>query len=318
MISRGIGHSEEIEVVGVAATTQEAIGLCAALEPDVLTLDLELPDGDGLDVIAALSASDVKVLVVSSFTANVTCERAIEALATGAVDCLGKPGLDETPAVFVLELLERIRAVSEGAPAISSIRPVALPSSAEVNHRLIVIGASTGGPRAVTSVLAALPKDFGASVVIVQHMPEQFTGPFSRRLNRISKLDVREAVDGALLEPGVVHVAAGGHHLHVEGGSIGVRRGRPVRGYVPSVDVTMYDAAQSWGSQVTGVILTGIGVDGRDGARAIRDAGGNVIAEERATCAVWGMPRAVEEAGLANSIVPLEDLPLRLVEEVYR
>jgi two-component system chemotaxis response regulator CheB len=317
MITRGLGRSDEMEVVGVAATAKEAIELCSAVNPDVLTLDLELPDGDGLEVIRALASSSIKVLVVSSFTVDVTCERAVEALATGAVDCLGKPGVDETPAVFVLELLERVRSVSRAAPAIS-INPVELPSNAELNRRLIVIGASTGGPRALTSVLQALPADFGASVVIVQHMPEQFTGPFARRLDRISKLTVREAVDGALLEPGVVHIAAGGHHLHVEGGTIGVRRGRAVRGYIPSIDVTMYDAAQTWGSHVTGVVLTGIGVDGCDGARAIRDAGGSVLVEERSTCAVWGMPRAVEEAGLASGIVPLGMLPGRLVEEVYR
>lgn len=316
MLRQGLERAHDIEVVASAANAREAIELVKTLWPDVLTLDLELPDLDGVRVLQELRDLPVRVLVVSAFTDNAGTERAVEALAEGAIDVLGKPNLDAAPSVFIAQLLDNVREVAGGAPYVPACA-VRVPAGHVTNQRLFVIGASTGGPRALQTLLASIPKDFGAPILVVQHMPPNFNAPFARRLDRTCEIDVVEAEHGAPLRPGRAYVARAGHHLHVEGMLIRVRAGHRVNGLIPSVDVTMIDAAASWGSAVTGVVLTGIGRDGREGARAIRSAGGRVLVEHERTCAVYGMPRAIVEAELADEIVPLDELAGMIVREVH-
>lgn len=316
MLRGGLERANDIEVVGSASNAREAIELCNTLWPDILTLDLELPDLDGVRVLQHIRDMPVRVLVVSAFTTGSQSERAVEALAEGAIDCLGKPNLGATPSVFIAELLERVRDIAAGAPYIAS----SIISSPHVPHgksdRLFVVGASTGGPRALNALLPALPEDFPAPIVVVQHIPTNFSAPFARRLDRYTSLRCREAYDGAPLEAGTIYVAAAGKHLHIDGGTIGVRDGHRVNGLIPSIDVTLIDAAASWGSRVTGIILTGIGSDGREGSRAVKGVGGRIIAENENTCAVYGMPRAVVDAGLADEIAPLDTIAQLMIDEV--
>ncbi len=316
MLRQGLERSLDIEVVGSAATAQEAIELVNTLHPDVLTLDLELPDMDGINVLHACRSNPVRVLVISTFTDSAETERAVEALAEGAVDVLGKPNVKAAPSVFFAQLLDRVRDIMQAAPYVS-LDNVSAPKIKKGIQRLIVIGASTGGPRSLQSLLSALPADMNAPMLIVQHMPKTFTSVFAQRLGRMCAFEVVQATDGAALVPGRAYVAAAGRHLHVDGQHIHVRSGDPVNGLIPAIDVTMIEAAAAWGSNVTGVILTGIGKDGCEGARAIRAAGGRVIAESEDTCAVFGMPKAVIEAGLADEVVPLDRMAQAIVEEVY-
>ncbi|MBC7644998.1 MAG: chemotaxis-specific protein-glutamate methyltransferase CheB [Thermoleophilia bacterium] len=316
MIRMGLDCASDIEVVGSATTAQEAIELCRALWPDVLTLDLELPDANGLEVLRNIRSMPVRALVVSTFTTDAASERAVEAMTEGAIDCLGKPNLDAVPSVFIAQLLDRVRNIASGAPYFPRHDAVRLEAREGQPARLIVIGTSTGGPRALQALLSVLPAGFPSPVVVVQHIPAAFIGPFTRRLNRVCELDVHVAADGDVLTPGHVYIAPSGSHLHIEGPVLRLRAGSPVNGLMPAIDVTMIDAAATWGDRVTGLVLTGIGQDGREGARAIRTAGGHVIAESELTCAVYGMPRAVVDAGLAHQILPIDQLALRLVEEV--
>jgi two-component system chemotaxis response regulator CheB len=319
-----LDQDPHIEVVAVARTGHEAIELCTNLRPDILTLDLELPDIDGLGVIDAVRELPLRVLVVSSYTGSSTTERAVDALAAGAVDVLGKPGNDVAHSVFRLRLSQLVRDIGTGSGRHCLLQPrttqVVMPSllAGPQAQRLLVIGASTGGPAAIDQVLSRLPADFSSPIIVVQHMPRGFTEPFARRLQRSCKLQVREAWDEAPLRAGTVLVAQSGNHLHVGADHIWIRHGEPVHGMQPAVDVTLMDAAATWGNRVTAIILTGIGIDGRAGATEVHKAGGRVIAESRESCAVYGMPRAIIEAGLADLVAPLHDMPELLVAEVMQ
>lgn len=313
-----LADDAQIEVVGEAATGREAIERCRELRPDVLTLDLELPDVDGVTVLRDLADVELRVLVVSAATGTSTTERAIEALAAGALDVLGKPGSDLDRNAFHLRLAQAVRDVATGTGRHAQLRsPAALRAMPDrpASDRLVVIGASTGGPAAIDAVLASLPHDFSVPILVVQHMPRGFSEPFARRLQRSSALRVREAWDGAPIRPGDVLIAESGRHLHVGSECVWLRDGDPVHGMRPSVDVAMADAAATWGDRVIALVMTGIGHDGLAGARAVRRNGGRVLVQDKATSAVYGMPRAIADAGLAHASVALQDLPRRLVEE---
>jgi two-component system chemotaxis response regulator CheB len=309
-----------IEVVGEAATGIEAVEVVQRERPDVLMLDLQLPDMDGETVLAAVKATNVRTVVVSSVVGGRTGERAVAALSAGALEVIPKPPEATAHEYFSTTVRETIVAIGNlDAPERPIGRytsrleaPTARPSA---GTRLIVIGASTGGPASIEFILRALPPQVPAPVLIVQHMPPGFGTAFANRLDRVSASNVRIADNGCRLEPGTIYVAETGRHLHVEGDTAFVRFGRRVQGMRPSVDVTLQDAARTWGDRVTAIILTGMGRDGLDGARAVRTAGGHVFVEDRSTCAVWGMPRAVKEAGQANGSVPLDEIPALIVKE---
>lgn len=309
-------------VVGTAATGEAAVELCRTLQPDVLTLDLQLPGMDGLEVLAALAGLQVRTLVVSSATGSASTRRAVDALAGGALDVIGKPGDELGRTVFAARLVELVRQVGSARtqpPAARGIAwPVESPRREPAHPRLIVIGASTGGPAALDATLGMLPAQLPAAVLVVQHMPRGFSDAFARRLARSCPLDVAEAADGDPIVPGRILVAPSGWHLHVDLDRVYVREGDRVRGMRPSIDVTLMDAARTWGDRTTAVVLTGIGTDGLDGAHAVSGAGGRVLVQDEQSCAVWGMPRAIEEAGLADAVASLDELPRLLVQEAWR
>jgi two-component system, chemotaxis family, protein-glutamate methylesterase/glutaminase len=314
------------EVVGTARDGDEALEQCRATRPDAMTLDLAMPGMDGIGVLRALKESgapSVPVIVVSAFS-PAHGARAVDALAEGAFDLVPKPAVGEPFHTFTENLAERLRqAVAQGSPvlqrpavnghAVSAPRVVGASGGAP---RAVVIAASTGGPRALAHLLPALPARLGEGTLIVQHMPAGFTGSLAARLDKMSRLHVREAALGDQLEPGTALVAPGGSHLRLDG----TRHARltdepPIGGLRPRADLTIADVADTWGERTLLVVLTGMGRDGAQGARAVRAAGGRVLCEAAETCTVYGMPRAVIEDGLADLVLPLGEMAEAMAAE---
>ena len=315
------------EVVGSARDGDEALAQCRATRPDAMTLDLAMPGLDGLGVLRALKeagAPAVPVIVVSAFS-PAHGARAVDALAEGAFDLVPKPAVGEPFHTFTENLAERLRqAVAHGSAALLHRQAVnghavAAPRIAAPRGgtpRAVVIAASTGGPRALAQLLPALPGRIGEGTLIVQHMPAGFTGSLAARLDRMSRLHVREAALGDQLEPATALVAPGGSHLRIDG----TRHARltdepPIGGLRPRADLTIADVVDVWGERTLLVVLTGMGRDGAQGARAVRAAGGRVLCEAAETCTVYGMPRAVVEEGLADLVLPLGELPEAIAAE---
>lgn len=306
---------KEQEVVAVVDSAQAAIDACRSLMPDVLTLDLELGSEDGISVLRAVRELPVQVVVISAFTAHVASERSRNALANGAAQCIGKPGLGED----VDEFAERVvRVVGEASSTyVGNDVQETSASEADFEH-IFVLGASTGGTTVLGKILKELPHNFPAPVLVVQHIPEHYSLSFVSRLNASCEIDVQLA-DGPLdLRPGLVVVANGGSHLRVDGATVQSSDGNEVNGYIPSIDVTLVDAVAAWGSRVRAVILTGMGKDGTDGARAVSAAGGLVVAQSQASCAVYGMSRSVLHAGFASEELDLAEISAWMLAEVKR
>ena len=312
----------DIVIVGEAADGREALEKVAALSPDVLTLDLQMPGLDGLTTLRALK--DVRpalpVLVVAS--AGSTGGAAVfEALSIGAFDFIDKSSC--TPMDLHLlgpQIVGKIRAAlkARGHRPPKDVEKTPGPGSSGLprNAQIVCVGASTGGPPAIQHLLEALPVSFRIPVVIVQHMPAGFTTAFAERLNRCTPLEVKEAEESDEIRAGRVLVAPAGRHLCFERGS-----GRSVAhleldqsdsAHVPSVDRLFSSAAGAFGADVIAVILTGMGCDGLEGARKLVESGAFLMAESEESCAVYGMPRAVVEAGLTRAVWPLSELARRL------
>ena len=309
------------DVVGVAENGEEALALCDALRPDALSLDLAMPGTNGLDVLRALKAkgSTIPVVVVSAFSPAFGA-RAVDALAEGAFELVAKPAPGYPPEAFVVELREKVGAAarSGGRRPLHAAAPAAAPlrRARRGAERAVVIATSTGGPRALAELVPSLSTPLGRGAVIVQHMPAGFTASLSERLDRMSQLTVVEAKGGEVVAPWRALVAPGGSHLRIDaGGRVRVTAEEAVGGLRPRADLTICDAARAWGANLLLVVMTGMGRDGLAGAEDVKRAGGRVIVEAEATCTVYGMPRAVAEAGLADEIVPLGDLPAAIAAE---
>ncbi len=319
-----LSREADLEVVGVARDGLDALEKILELRPDVVTLDLMMPELGGIGVLEALAQRpDAPRVVVVSAQDDET-PLGIAALEAGAVDVVHKPTALATDRLYALggELIAKVRAAAVAAPA-RRVRAepaslVAVAASPSVD--LVVIGASTGGPHAVSALLAALPKSLPVPIAAVLHMPIGYTASYADRVDRESALDVLEARDGLELVPGRVALARAGMHLVLERGpSAPVARLaiEPLDTFHrPSVDVLFTSAARAYGSRVLGVVMTGMGSDGLEGARALRAAGARVLVEAEESCVVYGMPRAVAEAGLANAQVALAGLPAAIVHAV--
>jgi len=315
MISDALSSKSSIEVIGAAADGDEALALCAQLEPDVLTLDLSMPNTNGLDVLARLreQRSRVRVVVVSSFSPTLV-ERALDVLAAGATDLVAKPRPGESFELFGERVAQaavaaaQTRSQSVSAPIARMSVPRPTRHAAE-EHRVLVIACSTGGPLALGTLVPALTS-VGAGGVIVQHMPVGFTAPLARRLDATGSLQVREASAGDKLAPGVVLVAPAGRHLRFYGGRTRLEDTDPIGGVRPRADLTISDLAAQHGAGVVLVVLTGMGSDGLEGAKAVRAAGGIVLAQDEADCVVYGMPRHVVEQDLADATGTINEMPV--------
>jgi two-component system chemotaxis response regulator CheB len=316
------------DVVATAVDGDEALAACRSHRPDAMTLDLHMPGMDGLGVLRALregKAESVPVVVVSAFS-PAHGARAVDALAEGAFELVAKPGFGEPLETFTSELGRkvgeaahsgRVRRVGRGGVRTVARRPE--HRRVVTGKKVVVIACSTGGPKALGDLIPKLPSPLGAGTLIVQHMPAGFTASLAGRLDAAAPLAVREAAGGEALEPGVALLAPGGTHLRLDG----TRRAllsddAPVGGLKPRADFTIEDAAQQFGARMVLVVLTGMGRDGLEGARAVRAAGGRILVEAESTCTVYGMPRAVAEAGLADEILPLDELPAAIAREAGR
>ncbi|MFL9841563.1 chemotaxis response regulator protein-glutamate methylesterase [Sphingomonas sp. ST-64] len=303
-LTRILSGDPEIEVVGAAPEPHRARELIKELNPDVLTLDVEMPGMDGLSFLERIMRlRPMPVVMCSSLTAA-GADVTIEALRLGAVDCIAKPvGGPAELAAGASQLREivkgaaRSRARRMAAPAHRA--PPAAATHAPFRDVVIAIGASTGGVEALFHVLGALPED-SPPVLVVQHMPAAFTASFAARLDRSCAVNVVEATDGAPVKPGTVYIAPGGsHHMTLEGGTHGRIRlvaADPVNGHRPSVDM-LFRSIAPLGSSAVGAILTGMGNDGAEGMLAMRNAGARTFGQSREDCVVWGMPRAALHAG---------------------
>ncbi len=332
VITMALATDPRFEVT-VAVNGKRALEVLDRVRPDAMTLDVEMPELDGLGVLRAMREQHRRLPVVMFSTLT---ERGavttIEALTLGAADYVTKPtgtgSLEVSMARVRAQLLPKLHALlrmdAPGAPSkpreASVTLPIAatpvVPSGRRQPVALIVVGVSTGGPSTLEAVLSALPATLSVPMVIVQHMPEHFTRQLAQRLDRHCALPVQEAVDGARLLPGTVWIARGGHHCEVvrADGALYLRlhSGSYVQFCRPSVDVLFQSAAQACPGRTLGVVLTGMGRDGAEGAALLRQTGCDILAQDEATSVVYGMPRAIYERGLASEVVALPDMVDRL------
>ncbi|HLZ26785.1 MAG TPA: chemotaxis response regulator protein-glutamate methylesterase [Chloroflexota bacterium] len=340
IISEAITAEPDMEVAGQAINGLDALLKVEQTQPDVVTLDVEMPEMDGLAALRHLMARYPRPVIMLSSLTQAGAVTTIRALTIGAVDFVAKPSGSISLDFHRVrdELIQKIRtaararihapivrpaAVAPPEPAAAAAPCVPSPRRPAASHgtaafdSLVAIGTSTGGPRALSTVVPGLVDDGRTAYLIVQHMPAGFTRSLAERLDSTSSLHVREAEQGDHLVAGTVLVAPGDFHLQLSAhGTVQLFQGPRVHGVRPSVDVMLESVAQHYGARVVCAILTGMGVDGADGAIAVRAKGGFVIAEDEATCVVWGMPRAVAERGAANRIVPLENVSTAIAEAV--
>lgn len=328
LVSQALAADPRIEVVGTAANGRLALARADQLAADVVTMDIEMPEMDGIEAVRALRQAGHRMPIVMFSSLTERGARAtLDALAAGASDYVAKPTgggtLGESLHRVAEELVPKILALAgvrtvaralptrtgTAAPAARLSPAGALPRRAA---RLVVVGSSTGGPEALSRFVSGLTVPPRVPVLVVQHMPPVFTRQLAARLDRLGAPTVLEAAAGDELRPGCVYVAPGDHHLEVRTRGVdlvvGLSDGPPVNFCRPSVDVLFASAVAAVAGDLVGVVMTGMGTDGRTGAGRIVEAGGTVIVQDQATSVVWGMPGAVATAGYAHRVLPLEQL----------
>jgi two-component system chemotaxis response regulator CheB len=314
--------SAGVHVVGSARDGDEALALCELERPDALMLDLAMPGLDGLGVLRELrrrGRSSTPVIVVSAFSEGHGA-RAVDALSEGAFDLVAKPLAGEGLDGFAARLVEKVTLAVASRRANSGSRAgVAIRARAHGRTKAakaVVIATSTGGPLALAAILPELPSPLGMGTLIVQHMPPGFTKSLAARLDGSSRLNVREAVDGEVLDPRSALIAPGGHHLRLaDDGRTRLTDEAEVGGLRPRADLLIEDAARIFGDRLLLIVMTGMGSDGLRGATEVRRRGGRILVESRETCTVYGMPRAVHEARLTDDVLPLERLAEAIAAE---
>jgi two-component system chemotaxis response regulator CheB len=327
LLSRILSSDPAIAVVGVAGDVPAAWRKIAALQPDVVTLDVSMPDINGLTFLADLMRRHpMPVVVVSALTED-GCMTTLRALELGAVDFVTKPRLDPDGRLEEMaeELVQKVKAAAQARVAPRHVgRALAAPMrglSQAVPGAIVAIGASTGGPAALRDVLTALPANAPA-IVLVQHMPERFTRPFAERLDHCCTLAVKQAEDGDVAHSGRVLIAPGNAHIELlrDGAQYRVRvfHGPRVSGHRPSVDVLFHSVARCAGPNALGVLMTGMGVDGAVGLLAMQRAGARTLAQDKATAAIYGMPREAVASGAADTSVALDRIAAEILAWVAR
>lgn len=318
MVTQMLAEDEQIEVLGTARDGLDALEKIEQLKPDVITLDVEMPHMDGISMLEAqMKSRPIPVIMVSSLTQSGS-QTTLKALELGAVDFVGKPSGNISLDIEVVknELISKVKIASKAkisGPWNLLEKKPAISKPGKGARRVVVIGSSTGGPQALCKVLSGIDGDIKAAFAVVQHMPPFFTNALAKRLDKLSDLIVKEAEDGDMLLEGAAILAKGGFHLDIkQDGSVRLSSAPPVRAVRPAIDVTMSAAAKIYGSNVVGVILTGMGSDGTYGIKEIKLKGGHSIAEAQSTCVVYGMSKSIIDNGLADEIIPIEAIADRI------
>ncbi|MGI2259468.1 protein-glutamate methylesterase/protein-glutamine glutaminase [Shewanella sp. GXUN23E] len=345
-VSEIVNQDPGLEVVGTATNGEEAISMAARLRPDVITMDVEMPVMDGITAVRRImAASPVPILMFSSLTHD-GAKATLEALEAGALDFLPKRFEDiATNKEDATALLQnRIRGIARRRPAVvlpssipvrreplveHAVRPVVptapvIPtkrytSASGKRYRLLVIGTSTGGPVALQKILTQLPANYSLPILLIQHMPAAFTPAFATRLDSLCHIRVKEAENGEMLQPGCAYLAPGGMQMMLEKagafGRIKILAGKADMNYKPSVDITFASASKLFGGDVLALVLTGMGADGREGARMLSKLGATIWAQDEASCVVYGMPQAIVNAGLASHVLGIEQMADAILKE---
>ncbi len=324
IITEILKASPDIEIIGKAKNGQEAIEKITKLKPDVVTMDIEMPGLDGLQALGYIMSECPTPVIMLSGAESKQADVTMTAFQYGAVDFILKPSGNISLDMEKVkdELIRKVKASSRvevhklGFIEEKDIKEKKEPARNIRFHKIIVIGSSTGGPRALQQVIPLLPSNLTAPVLVVQHMPSGFTKSLAERLNSQSMLRVKEAADGDILQPGTVYIAPGDFHMIVKQQQIdselkeviGLTKSERVQGVRPSVDVLLNSVAPIFGKDSIGVILTGMGMDGSDGIRKLKLAGGRVIAEDESTCVVYGMPRSIIEQNLSDYVLPINKI----------
>lgn len=313
----------EIEVVGTASNGKIALAQLEQLKPDVVTLDVEMPEMNGLETVKAMrgSGATLPIIMCSSLTAT-GASTTLDALALGASDYVTKPSSHgiNTREVVGEDLLRKIKGLAKSSSASARAEPSAASPRAAVIAgsavEAIAVGVSTGGPNALMEIFPKIPAGLPAPIFVVQHMPPLFTKLLAERLREVSKLPVFEAQDGQDVLPGCAYLAPGGFHMEVKRvigrTSIVLTENPPENSCRPAVDVLFRSIAHVYGAKVLAVMLTGMGQDGLLGCQAIKARGGTIVAQDKGTSAVWGMPGAVVDAGLTSAVLPLAQVAAAL------
>jgi two-component system chemotaxis response regulator CheB len=333
MLTDVLNGDPELEVVATAPNGVIALAKIPQVNPDLVIMDVEMPEMDGLQTLQALRKTyrRLPVIMFSTLTQR-GATSTLDALALGANDYVTKPANVGSVAAGMQrireQLIPKVKALCGRAPALApapapAVRPAPsrpLPATGRVEA--VIIGVSTGGPNALAAVLPTLPGDLPVPVLIVQHMPPIFTRLLAERLDAQSAVRVAEGAEGAKVAPGGVWIAPGDYHMEAARDGAGVRlrlqQGPPENSCRPAADVLFRSAAATWGPGALAVVLTGMGQDGLRGAEAVREAGGQVIAQDEATSVVWGMPGFVTRAGIADRVLPLSDVGPEIVARVRR
>lgn len=325
VVTQMLGRSPFIEVVGTARDGEEALELALELDPDVITCDLNMPVMDGVAFVRAQMARRATPIVIISIAAGAG-EQVLAALDSGAVDFVQKPTALATERLMDMtdELVEKVKAAAR-APrraVATAVRDAPMPFARTSSRAfdVLVIGVSTGGPQALKVVIPQLPANLPVPVAMVLHMPIGYTEMYAQKLNEISPLRVVEAAEGEIVAPGVVFLAPAGRHLSFVRHNGDIKTHLDIRPldspHRPSVDALFQSAAEVFGERVLGVVMTGMGSDGRDGAAWIKARGGCILTESEETCVVYGMPRSVVDAGLSDAAVPLDRIARAIMERI--
>lgn len=326
LLSDVLDNHPDINVVGTAPNGKIAVDKLDKLNPDVITLDVEMPIMNGIDALKEIQRIKATPTIMFSSLTKADAEITIQALELGAIDFIQKPTIRNDIESKAEEIITKILLASKAIK--KNGRKILIPSKSNGNGngngknkqtlKTVVIGSSTGGPQALKDVIPYLPEDIPAQFLIVQHMPPMFTDMFAKRLNSLSQLEVKEAQENDQLEMGKVLLAPGNFHMCVESNKIKLNQEPTVWGVRPAVDITLASAAKIYKENLICVILTGMGHDGSKGAAIVKKFGGYCIAEDQSTCVIYGMPRTVIEAGHADEVVPLNKMADAILKAVYR
>lgn len=320
-IKKALEADGGFEVIGQGKNGEDGVRQCMALGPDVVTMDYNMPIMNGASAVREIMRQRPTPVIMFSAHTVQGARETFEALAAGAIDFVTKPGGEVSADLSSIqdELVRKLTAAAGSRPRVTkplraekpaTSRPATIPPT---GPKVVVIGISTGGPAALTRVIPALPANTRFATIVVQHMPAQFTAALAERLNSLSAVEVREAVEGDVLRPGLVLVAPGGRHVELDdAGRITLSDGPLVHGCRPAADVTMEAAARVFGRRCIGVVMTGMGKDGAAGLTAIKRADGKTLAQDQESSVIYGMPKAAVEAGAVDDVAPLDDIAGRL------